>query len=362
MWEELIFSRYYVDDTRLMGRKGMRTQYRRYSPNMTEVCYASRSRDNSIDQEFTAIEYRTDDMTRGIYRIRMDVRSDINFADFVFFQMGSENYNIGDSDKLAVGNEDGLVKEWKATKGGLSYHTPKIEATGRLPWFSYQDSRDDHSRNLVGANRGFVIRSWKSRINGVDGVAPYWAEFGTEDIGWTQPTSIINIVPPPDIKSFQAGDYLEAEIEVFVIPRKAEEYFGANANLKNALTQDGNTWKMVYREVLGNDLSVETVKGSLQKSYPIEIKVAKGNVAQFKVTGGMAYVPVSFTGVSAYRNPLLEEKLNGVWTKIDQSNYGKDFWQTDYYQGSWEITYNVNLDSPQDARLCREFRFSVENN
>jgi hypothetical protein len=262
---------------------------------------------------------------------------------------------------LVVGNENGLVKKWTATKGVLTYHTPKIVATGRLPWFSYQDSRDDHSRNLLGANRGFVIRSWKSRINGVDKVPPYWAEFGTEDIGWTQQTSIINIVPPPDVKGFKAGDYLEAEIELIVIPRKGEEYFGPNVNLKTALARDANTWKMVQREVLGNDLSVDMIRGTLQRSYPIQIKVAGGHAAQFKVTGGMGYVPVTFTGVHGYREPVLEEKVNGVWKKIDQSNYGKDFWQADCYQGSWDITYNVNLDSPEDARVTREFRFSIDN-
>jgi len=328
---------------------------------MTEVTYASRSRDNSIDQEFTAIEYRTNDMTRGIFRIRMDVRSDISFADFVFFHMGTDQYNIGNSDKLALGNENGLIKEWTATKGGHTYHTPKIEAKGRLPWFSYHDSHDDHSRNLIGANRGFVIRSWNARINGVDNVPPYWAEFGSNEIGWTNDTSLINIVPPPDVKGFQAGDYLEAEIEVIIIPKKVEEYFGPNLNLKKALARDVNTWKMVQREVLGNDISVEMVKGILQKSYPIQIKVAEGNVAQFKVTGGIGYVPLTFTGVNGYRDPVLEENVNGSWKKIDQSTYGKDFWQADFYQGSWDITFNVNLDSPEDARVTREFRFSINN-
>ena len=356
------FFRYYVDATNVKGRKGMRTHYRRYSPNMTEVTYAGRSRDNSIDQEFTAIEYRTDDMTRGIFRIRMDVRSDINFADFVFFHMGSDQYNIGNSDKLALGNESGLIKEWTATKGGHIYHTPKIEVKGRLPWFSYQDSHNDHSRNLIGANRGFIIRSWRARINGEDNVPPYWAEFGSNEMAWTKPTSLINIVPPPSVKGFKEGDFVEAEIEVIIIPKKEEEYVGPNLNLKKALAADVNTWKMMHREVLGNDISVAMEKGILQKNYPIQIKVADGNAAQFEVTGGIGYVPVTFTGVNEYRDPILEEYVNGSWKEMDQSNYGKDFWQADFYQGSWDITFNVNLDSPEDARITRKFRFSINSN
>jgi len=65
--------------------------------------------------------------------------------------------------------------------------------------------------------------------------------------------------------------------------------------------------------------------------------------------------------VNGYRDPILEENVNGSWEKIDQSTYGKDFWQADFYQGSWDITFNVNLDSPEDARVTREFRFSINN-
>jgi hypothetical protein len=297
----------------------------------------------------------------------MDVRSDISFASFIFFQMGSV-YQNGNSDTLAFGNENGLIKEWTANKGGETYRTPKREVTGRLPWFSYQDSQNDLGHNLISANRGFVIRSWEARINGVDKVPPYWAEFGLtrnmmneQKVRVKTPNSLINIVPPPDVTGLKKGDYLEAEIEVILIPKKEEEYFGPNVNLKKALARDVNTWKMVQREVLGNDISVEMVKGNLQKSYPIQIKVAEGNVAQFKVTGGIAYVPMTFTGVNGYRDPVLEENVNGSWKKIDQSNYGKDFWQADFYQGSWEITYNVSLNSPEDARVTRKFRFSINN-
>ena len=341
------FSHYTIPDTE-DGIKRTRTHYRRYGPNMAEVTYASSSRDNSMDNEFTAIEYRCDDMARGIYRIRLDVHSDVQFYDYIFFQMGAATYHQGVSNTLARGNKEGLIKEWSAENGGNMYFTPKTEAAGPLPWFSYQDTRDSK------ANRGFVIRSWKSRINGVDNTPPYWAEHGTAG----KPTSIINIVPPPDVDGFKAGDYLEAEIELFMLPTSADGYFGTNSNLKKALLENANTWKMVYREVLGNDIQVKMKTGSLLHTYPIRISSNISGEAHFEVSGGIGHVPLTITGLDDYRNPVLEEYINGSWEVIDQATHGKDFWQTNYFNCSWEITYNIDLDNPGDVKGIREYRFS----
>ncbi len=39
--------------------------------------------------------------------------------------------------------------------------------------------------------------------------------------------------------------------------------------------------------------------------------------------------------------------------------HGNDFWQTDYdtKNGTWEITYTVPMDLPNDNRMLREYRF-----
>lgn len=342
------FSRFTAPDIE-DGRKRTRTHYRRYSPNMTEVTYASASRDGTMDNEFTAIEYRSDDFARGLYRIRLDVREHTEFHDFIYFQMGANTYHQGYSNTLALGNKLGLVKQWKASHEESVYSTSKIEAKGELPWFSFHDSRGST------ANRGFVIRSWNARINGIDNVPPFWAEHGTKGEG----TSIINIVPPPNVSGFIPGDYIEAEIELFMQPQSEDGYYGTNKNLKDALKLTGNTWEMVYREVLGNDISVVPTQGTLESSYPIQVKALDDNTAQFEVTGGVGFVPLTITGLSDYKNPVLEESVNGQWVVIDQSVHGEDFWQANYWKGTWEITYNVDLDTVSDARTTRVFRFAI---
>jgi len=51
-------------------------------------------------------------------------------------------------------------------------------------------------------------------------------------------------------------------------------------------------------------------------------------------------------------------KNNDVTVEVDQSVHVRDFWQTDYdtQTGTWEITYMVTLDRPDDLRIPRECR------
>lgn len=90
---------------------------------------------------------------------------------------------------------------------------------------------------------------------------------------------------------------------------------------------------------------------------------SNSNSVYFSVSGGKGYVPLTITNVSNYSNPVLYQKVNGSWQKINQSVYVNDFWQTDYnaLTGKWDITYNVNLDSPNDVRQTLDFKFESKD-
>ncbi len=150
--------------------------------------------------------------------------------------------------------------------------------------------------------------------------------------------------------SFLAGDYIEAEIVLFIVPEIANHYYGPNQNFTRALSEKTNTWELVYREAIGNDLDIDITTGTLINNYPIKIE-ADNSIARFSVTGGIGYVPLTISNVGSYRNPELYRKVDSKWEKVDQSVYGNDFWQTEYNssRGNWDITYNINLDSPGDA-------------
>jgi hypothetical protein len=356
------FFNYTKTDGKRSWHSRIRTQYKRYSPNITEVTYAGTMDDNSMDFEYTTRIIRSDDITRGIYKIKLKVLKETTFKDFVVFQAAAASYHQTRSKTLAWGNNTGLKKEWKATIGGTpGYVSDLTKIEGEVPWFSFADSENTYSwqdKQFLSANRGFVIRNWKARIEGKDDTPPWFAEYNTAGGNFGNPSGLINILPPEGCTTFKKGDYIEAEIDLFILPQRAADYYGPNQNFAKALSEKADNWAMVYREAVGNDTDVEVSSGTLLDEYPIQIK-ADNNKAQFYITGGLGYVPLTISNVSTYRDPELFRKVNGRWQKVDQQVHGNDFWQTEYdaKSGTWDITFNVNLDTPNDERQTTAFRF-----
>ncbi len=71
---------YYDSKGNKQWNSRMRTAYRRYGPCQTEVTYAGRSADSKIDLQTTVGIYRSDDIVRGVYRFRYDVRKEVDFS------------------------------------------------------------------------------------------------------------------------------------------------------------------------------------------------------------------------------------------------------------------------------------------
>lgn len=348
---------YYDQEGRKQWNSRMKTLHRRNGPVLTEVTYAGRSHDSKIDLRYTVSLYRTDDVTRGVYRFRYDVREPVTFSRVVLFQCGSDDYSYTGERKFARGNESGLVEEWQTEWGGDRYKTEPVEVTGRIPWFSMHEAVPRAEGKEGWANRGIVIRDWDARLGGRN-VRPWAAERGARVRGTD--TSLVDILPPPEIDRLEVGDYVEAVVEHVIVPQAADDYYGPNENLRTALKKGQDTWQMVHREAIGNDLTVDVAKGELLRNRPMMI-CASGNHAEFAITGGLGYVPVTISGIPDYRHPVLEVKENETWIPVDQAVHGDDFWQTDYdtQTGSWQVTYSTPMDTPGDRRVSRAFRFRI---
>jgi hypothetical protein len=216
----------------------------------------------------------------------------------------------------------------------------------------------DTSGNGAWANRGLIVRQWQAVFGGKN-ARPWIAEIGASPNGVG--TSLVDFLLPPDVTELLPGDYVEARIIHVVMPQYASDYYGPNANLAEALKSGENTWKMIYREAVGNNLDVKVTKGGkLEQAYPIRIQNTGGDIV-FDVTGGIGYVPVTFTGIGNYRGFKLSRKEEAQWVEVDQSYHGKDFWQTDYdaLTGTWNITYNLALDTPGDQRQTSQFKLTA---
>ena len=327
----------------------MCTTYHKQGPCLTEVTYAGRL-GTGMTHSTTVSLARTDDLLRGVYRLRLDVTTATEFSRFVLFQTGADTYNSITEGKMALGNESGLIKEWNTQWGGDTYRTAPMECSGGIPWVAMQEAvaRDDAAGGAL-ANRGIVIRSWKALIGG-KAAAPWIAEHGVTR--HRQESSTLDLVAPPGVTRLEAGDFIEATIEHLIVPQFAKDYYGPNEALRTALSKDENTWRMVHREATGNDRAVTVSAGELVHRFP-DIRVrAQAGQAVFQVTGGLGYVPITITGLDSHAGYTLT--VDGK--PVDQSVHGNDFWQTDYDAagGTWSRTYNV----PLSATGSHQIRFS----
>jgi hypothetical protein len=336
-----------------VGHTTVRTTYHRHGPCLTEVTYAARS-GPSITHATTVSLARSDDVVRGVYRLRVDVNKATDFSRLVIFQVGCDTYNYSRERQFALGNETGLLKEWEAQWGGNRYRTAPVELTGRAAWASLHaaapSQKDERS---AWANRGIVLRAWKARLGGQD-ASPWIAEHGLT-LHRTD-SSTLDIVPPPGVTRLEAGDFVEATIEHVAVPQFAEDYYGPSAALRSALAQDENTWRMIYREAKGNDRRVEMKTGSLRRTQPAITVDVVNDAAEFTLTGGLGYVPLTFAGLtspSGYTLWMDDEPVN-------QSIHGNDFWQTDFDPATqrWSQTFNVPINDAQPHTL----RFSRQEN
>jgi hypothetical protein len=337
----------------------MKTQFKRYSPNMTEVTYAGMSADGKIEIQCTAYLFRNTDLMRAMYHLRYDVKQPVTFDRLAWLQIAADNYSDGIVNRMAIGNAAGMTDEWTPAKGGLSYSRSRQPLPGHHPWISMHEMTPPSGTVGAYGNRAMLVRSWDARIQGNPSTTPYYSVYGSQN-GLN--SAIAELSLPPGVNNLQPGDYVDAWVTHIIMPQFAADYYGPNVNMEAALNAPGfeNSWRLLHREAQKNDVDVAATIGVVEREYPPRI-TAVGDEAEFTITGGLAYVPLSIRGLTAYTEPLLYEKVGSSWVLIDQSNHGNDFWQMDYEPSSqtWEVTYNVNTDQPADARVTREFRFQA---
>lgn len=353
---------YYNDKGQYQPLVRMRSAYEAYGPNLTDVTYAGVSADGCIAARVSVSSPRCDDLNRAYHRLRYDVLKPTPFSRLAFYQLGSDNYHWHQYHLAARGNEKGMVEEWKPNRGGAKYDRTGIPCEGAAPWFSLHEAiRADNLKPVQGAwaNRGLVIRSWRARLGGKD-APPFASMYGTE--AGKIPSANLELSAPPDVKTLLPGDFVEAEVELLIMPMAADDYYGPNENLRAALAAGGNTWKPILRQAIGNNLKVTAARGQVRRTYPILVAADKEGRAEIEVTGGLGYVPICFTGLPRHDGYGLWRRAGAELKEIRQDVRGNDFWQSDYdpETRTWSRTYNVSLDTPGDVPQTVTFVFKAD--
>lgn len=331
----------------------VRTAYLSQGPNLTDVVYTGVTADGAIAARIEVGTPRCDDVNRAYHRMRYDVLKDVPFSRLAFYQLGADSYNDHTFTTMARGNAGGVIEEWNPEPGGRKYLKSGIPCEGRAPWFSlHGGERNKHHAQGAWANRGLVVRAWKARLGGRECAAPFAAVYGTHD---GIASANVELAPPPDVTALKAGDYVEAEVELLIVPMAAGDYYGPNANLRADLEANANTWRPVHHLARGNDVDVNVSKGALLRRYPPMVRVDDDDRAAFTIKGGVGYVPITIAGLRAPSGYTLTH--NGQ--AVDQHTHGNDFWQCTYDEdnGAWVQTYNVCLDARGDATAVHEFVF-----
>ena len=343
----------YVDDKGVPQRlTRMRTAYLSQGPNLTDVVYAGISADGNIGARIEVSTPRCDDINRAYHRIRYDVLKPTPFSRLAFYQLGADLYNDHQFTTMARGNADGLLEEWPVERGGKRYSRRDIPCEGAAPWFSLRGGiRGEPWKEGAWADRGLVVRSWKARLAGRDLATPCAAVYGTEN---GVASANIELTPPSDLEQLDPGDFVEAELEVLIVPQSADDYYGPNEPLRADLKQHAGTWGVIHRLARDNDLRVEVQRGSPVRRLPVIVAADKDQRAEFTVRGGAGYVPIAITGLAAPRGHRLI--CDGI--PLDQHVHGNDYWQSTYDTAtkSYSLTYNVSLD-PTDGAMTNVFSF-----
>lgn len=240
-----------------------------------------------------------------------------------------------------------------------------IPLTGEAPWVMlYSNEKEDANLPEKYANIGFIVRDFHANIGGTVINTPHINIHRTRNgqIQTAYELGLPHEVGSPwcgaacegETRMIPAGSTVQATIEYLVMPADKSRYYGESDYLTALPAQSYQSTDMALALAAGNQIDVETTVGQLERTYPVEIQSEAGILAaEFTITGGLGYLPVTIKGLSRHDGWRLEQLVNGAWEGVDQAVHGNDYWQTRYdgAVGSYELTFNVPNRGAQTYRL-----------
>jgi hypothetical protein len=303
---------------------------------------------------------RTDDYARTFTSLRYEFKRKLASSEAGFFELGTAGYIC--TPCIAWGDLAGLIEERSVLgiKPGETYINQK-QMEGAGPWwfgFPKQEQRSD--RRWGKGWRAVVTRSFDASFAGVRYSNPSFSLLN-QHRGDGDPNLIFMMKPPETVTSFADGDWVSFDIELVTFPRKADDYYGPNEDIKNHLEANPYSWMTVHREIADNAM-VTTIHsgGEVKSHYSIIIASTNESFVKFTIEGGIGAVPIQFTGLITRNYGLYRFTEEGE-VALDQAVYSNDFWQTETQHVTmcnvclYSLTFNVILDAfPQSTWILRE--------
>ena len=348
-----------------LGR--MRTHYEYTGPNLTKVTYSGVTRDGKIEAKITTQLGRTDDLVRAYYHLEYTVLSDVAYNRFALFQVAADRYADNGFTRYAYGHADGVTADLLTdmnhqSTGYASQADRGIPLEGDSPWVMLYDSehnQGDLPEHL--ANVAFVVRDYDIKMGNDHLTTPHINIIrtynGPPNAKWSQMAFELGLPFDPQNKTIPAGSILKATVEYLVPPADKGAYYGASDYLTDLPAESYQSTEMALLLASGNQLEVTPSIGTLLRTHPIELEAAQGVVAaQFLVTGGLGYTPVTIEGLARPDGWRLERKDAGAWVELGQAVHGNDYWQSydNSAVGTFELVFNIHNQGTQEYRLARK--------
>jgi len=349
----------------------VRSHYDAPGPNVTDVTYAGVTTDGRIQGKMTSQLAATDDLVRVYYHLEYTFLSDVRYNRLAFFQVAADRYGDNLFTKYAYGNSGGVIQTGQVdtahnTTGYESDMHRGIALTGDSPWVMLYDNQ------LTGGNLpeqyadiGFVVREFEVVTGTVTLTTPHINIHRTNNSGFYQYAFELGLPYQSGStwcgsgcqgqdRFVPAGTTVKATVEYLIPPADPMRYYGVNNHLKMLPNSAFRSPDMMLSLARGNELYVSVSTGTLARTYPIEIEAQLGAVAaDFTVTGGLGYTPISFHGLNRHDGWRLEKLHNQTWMAVDQSVHGNDYWQStfDAIRGTWTQTFSVKNTATTRYRL-----------
>lgn len=307
--------------------------YNKAGPCLFDFTLTGAMDDGSIDSSVRVIAIPANEVTRTFFRIRYDVRKTINItnipANLRLFAFGDEHYGGVNYPYAAYTDSSGNIVTRSA---GSSFTNVRIG--GATPWACTYGANPPLG---TGGNRGFVLRSYKARINGSNNNnAAITLNAGSQcRLILTANTSATRLI---------SGDYFEFDLETVA-------FGGASSDYSRMVTEAASFGA-------GKPSVVAAHYGTKVADFPARVDIGSDGYAEFSITAGRDIIPVEVGGFSSYTNPTasdlrVEEIINNVWVPVDLSTEGRDWWQTEYDETTGRYSFIFCLHTDGSTRRFR---------
>ena len=301
-----------------------------HGPVYSDIWMNYISDDGRISVDYRHMEMPQTDETRTYYEIRMKVLEDISFAnfteDFSFFSMDGRGLVYDTLGYLNESNEVAIA----STNKGKRVKIYKLGSKSPFVSLSYTTQSSDY------VNLAAVIKDYSATIGG---------EVYTGGIVMTD-------------YSRDNGNYVRLTLELGKVTLKAGDEINVNMILmpwgsQNTAKEDISNVLNVREDTCLDPIKSEIKTGTLiSDPYMPRIK-AKGETAEFTLSGADNNMVVRVDGFDSYEKPVIEEYVNGAWVVYNTASKNEYDGYMVHYNGDGTYSFSFMVDMSNGARTFR---------